>query len=424
MNSSNSIECPKCGEEIDVNEVLYNQLEKQLKTDFQDKLNEERSKLKDQKESIAKQLENLELLKESIEDHIRKGVKEKLGKEKSELRIKLKAEITEEQADYLKELQQELNEKSDKVKELNKAQAEIERLKREKDEAETNANLKAEKKITEKLKSEREKIERQESDKSELRLKEKQKVIDDLQTQLKNAEQKARQGSMQLQGEVQELAIEEWLEQKFPQDIIDEIGKGIRGGDCLQRVGANIGSEQGSIYYESKRAKDFQPKWVEKFKNDMKEKGAQIGVLVSEARPMGWDRLGQIDEIWVCTFEEFKALCFVLRETVTKVNRAFITQENKGDKMVILYDYLTGDEFRLTVQGIIDGFSKIKDGITRERRAMEKLWKEREKQAESVILNTASMVGSLQGIAGADVLKVTGLELPGTEDSSLEEGED
>ena len=162
------------------------------------------------------------------------------------------------------------------------------------------------------------------------------KRIKDLQQALEEARRKAEQGSMQLQGEVQELAIEEWLAANFPLDKIEEIKKGARGADCLQIVNTRSRKNCGKIYYESKRTKDFQPSWIEKFKKDIRDKGADIGVLVTQSMPSDMERMGSKDGIWVCTFEEFKSLCAVLRQSVIRISEAVEIQENKGDKMAML----------------------------------------------------------------------------------------
>jgi len=224
---------------------------------------------------------------------------------------------------------------------------------------------------------------------------------------------KHEQGSMQLQGEVQELAIEEWLATQFPLDTIDEIKKGARGGDCLQYVNTRSMQNCGTIYYESKRTKDFQPTWIEKFKMDIRDKGATIGVLVTEVMPSDMDRMGLKDGIWICNYEEFKGLCAVLRESIVQLSTAVSSQENKGDKMEMLYTFLTGNTFRMQVEAIVEGFTQMKADLESEKRSMQRIWKQRDKQIEKVITNTIDMYGSIKGIAGNAVQSVKALELPG-----------
>lgn len=227
---------------------------------------------------------------------------------------------------------------------------------------------------------------------------------------------KQEQGSMQLQGEVQELAIEEWLAVQFPLDTINEIRKGARGGDCIQVVNTRTVQNCGTIYYESKRTKDFQPTWIEKFKADIRDKSANIGVLVTEVMPPDMDRMGLKDGIWICNYEEFKGLCAVLRESIIQLNRAIVTQENRGDKMHMLYDFLTSNTFRMQVEAIVEGFSQMKIDLESEKRSFQRIWKQREKQIDKVTLNTIEMHSSIKGIAGNAIQSVKALELPGEAD--------
>ena len=228
---------------------------------------------------------------------------------------------------------------------------------------------------------------------------------------------------MQTQGEVQELAIEEWLAEKFPLDVIQEIKKGERGADCLQIVHTRSRQNCGSIYYESKRTKNFQPSWIAKFKADIQERNANIGVLVTEVMPADMERLGLKDGVWICSFDEFKGLCTVLRESIIQISSALVTQENKGDKMGMLYDYLTSNEFQMQIEAIVEGFSQMKTDLDSEKRSMAGIWKKREKQIEKVLLNTTGMYGSIRGIAGSAVQAIPLLELPEDDDPHLLESD-
>ncbi|MBW2263648.1 MAG: DUF2130 domain-containing protein, partial [Deltaproteobacteria bacterium] len=246
----------------------------------------------------------------------------------------------------------------------------------------------------------------------QLKVMEKEHVIEQLKSQLQEAQRKAEQGSMQVQGEVQELAIQEWLESRFPLDTIEEIKKGQRGADCLQVVNTRSRTSCGTIYYESKRTKAFQPAWIEKFKNDIRERGADIGVLVTEAMPADMDRMGLREGVWICSFEDFKGLSAVLRDSIVRMSTAIAAQENKGDKMGMLYDYLTSNEFRLQIEAIVEGFTQMQSDLEAEKRAMHSIWKKREKQIEKVLISTNHMYSSVRGIAGSAVQSVPLLELP------------
>ena len=242
------------------------------------------------------------------------------------------------------------------------------------------------------------------------------KQLEDQKKLTEEMKRKQEQGSMQMQGEVQELAIEEWLAVQFPLDSIEEIKKGARGGDCIQIVNTRSRQNCGKIYYESKRTKDFHPSWIEKFKADMREKSADIGVLVTEAMPSDFKRMGIKDGVWICSYEEFKGLCAVLRESVIQLSLAVASQEGKGDKMHMLYDYLTSNNFRMQVEAIVEGFSTMKNDLESEKRSMQRIWKQREKQIEKVVTNTIDMYASIKGIAGSAIQSVKALELTDSEE--------
>jgi hypothetical protein len=417
---SNTINCPNCNVEIDVQDILAHQLEDEIRAKYQSQLLAEKKQFEEREQALIQQKLEFEAKKKQENELFQERLEQQLKQDRKQIEEKLKAKVLEENSEYLQSIQKELREKSEQVKELNISKAEIEKLKREKDELKSIAEAEAQKKLNEILAQEREKIKKSEEDKNELRIKELMMQLEKQKELTEEMRRKQEQGSMQLQGEVQELAIEEWLMSKFPLDTIDEIKKGARGGDCIQIVNTHSRQNCGKIYYESKRTKDFQPSWIEKFKADMREKGADIGVLVTEAMPGNMDRMGMFDGIWICTFDEFKGLSGVLRESMIQLNMAIASQENRGDKMHLLYDYLTSNTFRMQVEAIVEGFSSMKNALESEKRSMQRIWKEREKQIDKVITNTIDMHASIRGIAGSAIQPVQALEL----DSGLDNEEE
>ena len=413
MQTQTQIKCPNCGTSIDVQDILAHQLEDEIKRKFQSQLADEKKKYETEFENLNKAKEEFEQKKKQDNELFQERLEKQLKEEKKAIEDKLKSKLQEEQSEQFKALQTELNEKSEQVKELNRTKAEIERLKREKGEIKEAVEAESQKKLNEALFAEREKIKKTEEERNELRFKELEKQLEDQKKLTEEMQRKQELGSMQLQGEVQELAIEEWLAAQFPLDTIDEIKKGARGGDCIQIVNTRTRQNCGTIYYESKRTKDFQPSWIEKFKADIRERGAHIGVLVTEVMPSEMDRMGLKDGVWICNYEEFKGLCAVLRESIIQISTAVGSQENRGDKIHMLYDYLTGNTFRMQVEAIVEGFSQMKTDLESEKRSMQRIWKQRDKQIEKVMINTVEMHGSIKGIAGNAVQSVKALELPG-----------
>jgi len=465
---ASSIKCPSCGTEINVSDILYHQVQEQLKKDF-----DKQSAIKDQaykarQEELDRAAATLTQEKENLQQQVDNAVKTKLSTEKEKLEKSIRQQLGEENSDRIASLQKELLEKSGQVKELNQTKAEIERLKREKNEiretvvlekekefteqlsierkklqAQADVNLKElyqsklsieqlkrdkeemrdtvalekEKEFTEKLRSEKLRIQTLAEESSALRIDELKKQLEDQKKLAEEMRRKAEQGSMQLQGEVQELAIEETLRILFPFDLIAEVPKGVKGADAIHTVRNHIGNDCGTILYESKRTKAFSNEWINKLKVDAVTAKADVCIIITEAMPDGFDKIGQREGVWICSFNDFKGLVLVLRESLLKINDAYASQTNKGEKMQMLYDYLTSNEFKLQLGSIVEGFSDLQDSYTQEKRAMERIWKQREKQLERVLLNTNHFIGSIKGIAGSSI---PGLKEIGTSDNLLD----
>lgn len=411
---SSTIQCPNCGTAIDVNDLLKHQIEETLRKEFQSKAAMQEKELALKNEQFEKAKAEFEAKKRQENELFVERLEREKKQAERDIAEKLKQKLEEENQERIALMNKELAEKSEKLRELNKMEAEIAKLNREKLEMKEAIEAQLQRQLNDQLIQEKEKIRKLEEEKNELKVKELLKQLEDQKKLTEEMKRKQEQGSMQMQGEVQELAIEEFIMQNFPLDTLEEIKKGATGADCLQIVNTREVQNCGTIYYESKRTKAFQPAWIEKFKNDIRTKKANIGVLVTEVMPADMDRMGMKEGIWICTFEEFKGLSAVLRQSLIQISQAVQSQENKGDKMEMLYDFLTSNEFRLQIEGIVEGFSQMQADLVSEKRAMQRIWSQREKQIEKVILNTTNMYGNIRGIAGNAVQAVRALELDDT----------
>ena len=405
---ANKIKCPECGKEIDIENLIQagtkDAVEKELalqKAEFDKEL----QKYKEASDSIKEQL-----VKEK-----EKAVLEAIKKQKEDFKTReeeIKKNIFEEHKEAFIEYEKELKEKTEQLKEMNKLKAEKSRLEREKEELQDKISAEAEKEFSQKLAEEKQKMQRFAEEKYELKIKELEKQLQDQKDLTEEMKKRQEQGSMQLQGEIQELAIEKYLKETFIYDEIKEVGKGDMGADSLQIINTGYKQNCGSIYYESKRTKTFKDDWISKFKNDIQEKGADIGVLVTAIFPKGMTRMGMKDGVYICTYEEFKALSFILRETLIKISDMKIMQENRHEKSALLYNYLTSTEFRFQFETIVNAFVALQTDLDNEKRAMNKLWKKREKEIQNVLSATTDMYGAIQGISGNAIQRVEALELP------------
>ncbi|MHB1681170.1 MAG: DUF2130 domain-containing protein [bacterium] len=404
------IVCPKCSTEIDVNAVLYQNISKELEKEFIAKTDKSQQELDIKIAEIKKTEESLKKQSLDLDERISAGVSEKLKSEKIKIENDLRTKLTEENSDELKALQEELNRKSGQLKEFNQAKAEIERLKREKEELSSAISLEKEKEFTEKLNQERKRLSEQYQDENYLKLEEYKKTVDDLTKQIAEVKRQAEQGSVQMQGEIQELVIENELRAIYPLDIIDEIKKGQAGADILQTVVSNTGDCCGKIYYESKRTKEFNLNWIDKLKSDNLAVNADVLVIVSEILPEGINTFFFKDGVYIVSFKEFKTISFILRNFLIKIAENNISNSNKGTKEALLYNYLTSNEFKSQFEVITNSFVSLKDSLYKEKLRSEKVFKEREKQIDNILVNMIGFHGSIKGIAGASISDVLLIE--------------
>ena len=244
-----------------------------------------------------------------------------------------------------------------------------------------------------------------------LKLLEKDKQLDDMRKVIDDLKRKSEQGSQELQGEVLELNLQSVLARLFPQDNITPVAKGTTGADLIQTVYDSNGKECGLIIWESKNTRRWQSGWLPKLRDDQRAAGANLAVLVSAALPEHLQGFGQLEGVWISSIQVFPAVACALREQIIQVAFAQSAVHGKEEKMELIYNYLAGDQFKQKVQGIVEAFTSLREQTDRERRAMEKLWKEREKQIERVITNTVGMYGEMSGILGSAMQMIPALEL-------------
>lgn len=401
------VKCPNCNHSFPIEEAMAEEYKQELR--------EKMLKFTRQKEEEFHKKEEEFGIKQQQQT---KAFEERLAAERKQLQQQMEEGLRKSiSLDFENKLQLlETSNKENEEKLKLSRQKELDFLNRERElkikEAEAELNL--QRRLQEQSQLIAEQIKKQETEKYQLKdtehlmkVRELEKQLDDQKKLAEEMKRKAEQGSMQLQGEVQELVLEELLRSNFPFDVIGEVGKGVRGADCIQTVRNNFGQECGRIIYESKRTKEFGNDWIEKLKRDMRSSGVDVAVIVTHCYPKGMDCFGEKDGIWICSFEEVKAVAYVLRDGIIKLSNASKSQENRGDKMHMLYDYLTSSEFSEQWKAIREGYMSMKISIQRERDAMEKLWKAREKQLEKVLLNAAHIRGSIEGIAGADNIQLS-----------------
>ena len=424
---ANNIKCPNCGHVFDVENVLAADMEQKYQQQYKDKLNQSLSRVEEDKKQLATEQQQFEEKKKKENEIFAQKIQQEKLKLETEIQEQLRKSISADYENKLRLLQNSNNDNEEKLKESRKKELEFLQKEAQLKNKEAELEITLQKKLQEERTTLTEQIRHQENEKNSLKERDHQLLVKELTMQLDDQKKlademkrKAEQSSMQRQGEVQELLLESILKENFPFDIIEEVGKGVEGADCIQVVRNSSGTTCGKIIYESKRTKTWSNSWVDKLKADMRSRGADVAILVTQAFPKDMERFGEKDGIWICNFTEVNSVAHLLRNGIIKVYDIQRSEENKGDKMQLLYNYLTGNEFKGQVEAIVEGFMAMKQSIMKERIQMEKMWKEREKQLEKVLISTSGMYGSVKGIAGASVGNIPLLD-GGGDDNLLED---
>lgn len=355
-----TIKCKNCGEEIEVSEALTHQFKEQITTSIE-----------------AKNKLQLEEYKKEIENKALKDI--------------------EEQREQNKKLNKQVSELLDEIRAL--------RRKDDEREIEMKKRLMAEE---EKIRSEA--VKKADED-HRLKDSEKDKKLSDALKQVEELKSRIEQGSQQTQGEALELELEQRLKSEFPMDVISEVKKGARGADLLQEVFDKLNRKCGTILWESKNAK-WSEGWILKLKEDQRQAHADIAVLATVDMPESIETFGYMNGVWVVSWKHFIPLALALRFNLVSLYHERQNQDGQEEKMQILYQYLTGSEFRHRVEGIVEAFSNMQFELEREKRWFNTKWARQEKEIRKVIDHTHGMYGDLQGVIGKSLPEIKSLELP------------
>ena len=399
--------CPNCEFEIPLNEVLTHQIEDSLKKELQKDIRKQEELLAARKEELRSKEEALKKSETDLDDKLQVLLKQK----ETELIAQATKKARTDSETTLKALQQELEEKSKKLSESQETELALRKKSRDLEEREKTLALEVEKKLAAGIDEAQQKAVKSFQEAQQLKDAAYEKKIADMAKAVDEAKRKAGQGSMQTQGEVLELSLEESLKSAFRYDEIEPVGKGIRGADVIQTVKDKSLKACGKIIWESKNTKVWSQGWVQKLKDDQVAAGAEMAIIVTEAMPAEFTDFGMVENVWVTTKTLAIPLAGALRDSLAKLTYARNSAEGMSEKMKFLHQYIVGPEFRQKVEGIIETFSGMKVQLDKEKRAMTRLWKEREKQIDRVVENTSGMYGDFRGVIGADLKEISSLEL-------------
>lgn len=422
-----NIKCPSCASEIDVENVLSADVEQKIKLQYEKQNQQNLASLSAERKKLLDEQKIFEEKRKKENELFSQKLQQEKIKIEAELQQQLRKSIASDFDNELRLLKQSLKDNEDKLKSARDKEYQFLKKEQELKIKEEELEINLQKLLIQERSALLQQIRKEEAERNlikdtehQLKVRELEKQLEDQRKLADEMKRRAEQGSMQLQGEAQELLLEELLKDHFPYDTISEVGKGVEGADSIQTVRNSVGAECGKIIFESKRTKTFNAAWIDKLKSDMRTKGADVAILVTNVYPKDFKCFGEKDGVWICSFHEVIALTTAMRHTILRISETTKAEENKGEKMQMLYSYLTGTEFRLQIESIAAGFLAMKDSISRERILMEKLWKEREKQLEKVLISTSGLYGSIKGIAGASIGNIPLLDV-GFEEEEEEE---
>lgn len=370
--SQQTISCPHCGRSIELTEAFTHQVEEKLRAEYEKRIFAERNA------AISK------------------------TRQETEARLALE----------LNDLRHQNEEKERRLREAQEQELQLRKRQRELEERERNMQLELQRQLDAELSRVRTEATARAAEEHRLKDAEKDKQIADMLKQIEDLKRRAEQGSQQAQGETLEIELENLLRRTFTTDDILPVPKGIRGADVIQRVKTPLGNFCGTILWESKQTKNWSDAWIQKLKDDQRDVKATVAVIVSTALPKDIRHVGNIDGVWVCDFAAAVGLAMALRGGLVDVARTRASIANKGEKMEMVYNYLTGQDFRQRIEAVVESYAAMKDDLESERRAMEKIWAKREQQLQRGLKSIAGFYGDLQGIAGSTLQPIQRLELP------------
>lgn len=410
-----TITCPNCKSDIKLTESLAGPLVEQTRLAFVEQLSAKDQLVAQAHAEVAAEKKRIELERQAIDATLSARMDEarkQIAVDEAERAKRVVAADMEERDRKFAELQETLASREEKLRLSQAAEAEMLKKQRELDDKLREVDLAVQRQVNEGLEAVRATAKQEAEDALSLKVKERDTQIASMQQKIEELKKKAEQGSQQLQGEAQELILEDMLRARFPFDQIEPVGKGEFGGDVLQRVVNPAGQVCGSILWETKRTRTWSDGWLSKLKGDLRAAKADLALIVSHALPKDIETFGQMEGVWITGPKCAMPVAMSLRESLVLMNGVRAAGEGQQTKSALMYDYLTGPRFRHRIEAVVEKFSEMQDDLASERKATMKRWARREQQLHTVLDSTAGLYGDLQGIAGRSMLEIEALEAP------------
>ena len=402
----NQITCPHCRHDFPLDQLMAAQITDKIRGELDAEytaktqaLVAERAELESTRKQLAESQQQLD-----------KQIAETLAKERKKIEQDAHVKAKQVVAVELKDRETQISEAAARLKEFEQREIDLRKSNRQLEARAEQNELDIARKLDEERKKIRTKALAQAAEENQLKLAEKDLAIESMKKKIDELRQKAEQGSQQIQGEVQELALEALLPAEFPGDVIKPVGKGVRGADVLQQVYDTTGRECGSILWESKRTKNWQDGWLTKLMDDQQEAKASCVCIVSSALPAEVQHFGEVNGVWVASWTCVRSAAMALRHALIETARARRATEGQHGKMELVYNYISSGEFALRVKGIVSPYIEMQADLESEKRAFNRQWNKRQKQLDRAIASTTGLFGDLQGIVGNGLQEIEGID--------------
>ena len=236
-------------------------------------------------------------------------------------------------------------------------------------------------------------------------LKKANKALVKTQESLEKAQKPIDQGSPELDGEAQEVVLENYLSKRFPNDVFTPVPKGKPGADTIQEImDKNISC--GKVLWESKTVTNFSEKWVEKLLDDMSTNNIGFGVLATESLPKKMKEKFDFREnkkIIICKFDEtLDVVSEMVRQLAITVNKV----RNQGTKNLDksqneLWQIFNSETFIIEFRSLIKTAIKEKSQIEKDKTNNDKsyrkridLWNDRKEHIANIIRTLSEIEGT------------------------------
>jgi hypothetical protein len=409
-----TIRCPSCDTEIKLTDSLAAPLVAETRKQFALQLAAKDQEVASVQAALAAEKLAIEMQRDALDATVAERLdlerKQIAGEEAARANRQVALDI-EGKDRQLKELTETLASREEKLKAAQATEADMLKKQRELDDKLREADLNVQRQVGAALETVRATAKLEAEEAIGLKVKERETQIASMQEKIEELKKKAEQGSQQLQGEAQELMLEDALRARFPFDSIEPVGKGEFGGDVLQRVINGAGQVCGTILWETKRTKVWSDGWLTKLKGDQRAAKADLALIVSHALPKDIRSFDLLEGVWVTGPHCFIPVATSLRETLIMTAGVRAVGEGQQSKSAVMYAYLTGPRFRHRIEAVVEQYTEMQSDLASERKATMKRWAKREQQLHQVLDSMSGMYGDLQGIAGRSMLEIEALEV-------------